>query len=111
MLAVIAAGTVAGVAAACGVLSPEQQLLTDFFEASRVYDSSVMARLSAVPLNPRTEGIVDSFEIRGVDRIADQAERVTVSAAVRAFDGKVTSRQFVFTVTSRDGRWFIQEWR
>ena len=33
---------------ACGVLSPEEQLLTDFFEASRLYDTSVMARLSAV---------------------------------------------------------------
>ena len=70
-----------------------------------------MARLSAVPLNPRTDGIVDSFEIRSVDRTADQAERVTVAANVRAFDGRITSRRFVFTVTSRDGRWFIQEWR
>lgn len=70
-----------------------------------------MARLSAVPLNPRTDGIVDSFEIKRVDRMGDRTERVAVAANVRAFDGKVTSRQFVFTVTSRDGRWFIQEWR
>lgn len=101
----------ASVAVACGVLSPEEQLLTDFFEASRVYDTSVMARLSAVPLNPRTDGFVDSFEIRSRDRTEDQVERVTVTANVRAFDGRVASRQFVFTVTSRDGRWFIQEWR
>ena len=111
LLAVIAAGTIAGVAVGCGVLSPEEQLLTDFFEASRLYDTSVMARLSAVPLNPRTDGIVDSFEIRSVNRSGSQAEHVTVAANVRAFDGRVSSRQFVFTVTSRDGRWFIQEWR
>ena len=96
---------------ACGVLSPEEQLLTDFFEASRVYDTAVMARLSAVPLNPRTDGIVDSFEINGVDRSDDQRERVTVAANVRAFDGRVRPRQFVFTLTRRDSRWFIQEWR
>jgi hypothetical protein len=93
------------------VLSPEEQLLTDFFEASRVYDTSVMARLSAAPLNPRTDGIVDSFEITRVDRIGEQVERVTVTASMRAFDGRVASRQIVFTVTSKDGRWFIQEWR
>jgi len=96
---------------ACGVLSPEEQLLTDFFEASRAYDTAVMSRLSAVPLNPRTDGIVDSFEISGLDRSDDQRERVTVSANVRAFDGRVRPRQFVVTLTRRDGRWFIEDWR
>lgn len=70
-----------------------------------------MARLSAVPLNPRTDGIVDAFDISGVDRSDNQVERVTVSANVRAFDGRVRSRQFVFTMTRRDGHWFIQGWR
>ena len=98
-------------AAACGVLSPEEQLLTDFFEASRLYDTSVMARLSATPLNPRAAGIIDSFEVERVDHTTDQQERVTVAARVRTFDGKVNSRRLVFTLTRRDGRWFIQEWR
>jgi len=70
-----------------------------------------MARLSAVPLNPRTDGIVDSFDISRVDRSDDQMARVTVAANVRAFDGRVRPRQFVFTVTRRDGHWFIQDWR
>lgn len=93
------------------MLSPEEQLLTDFFEASRVYDVSVMSRLSALPLNPRTDGIVDSFEIERVDRAANGTERVIVAAKVRSFGGQVTSRQMAFTVTRRDGRWFIQDWR
>ena len=93
------------------MLSPEEQLLTDFFEASRVFDVSVMSRVSAVPLNPRADGIVDSFEIERVDRLDDQTERVTVAARVRSFDGRVTPRRFVFTLTRRDGRWFIQAWR
>ena len=95
---------------ACGVLSPEQQLLTDFFEASRLYDTSVMARLSAVPLNPRTEGIVDSFDIQRVDR-TDESREVTVTARVRSFDGQVRPRTFVFTLTRQEGRWFILQWR
>ena len=70
-----------------------------------------MARLSAAPMNPRTDGIVDTFTIRGVDRADDQRERVTVSANVRGFDGKSRARELVFTLIHRDGRWFIQEWR
>ena len=93
------------------MLSPEEQLLTDFFEASRVYDVSVMSRLSAAPLNPRTDGIVDSFEIARVDRADDGSETVTVDARVRSFDGQVNSRRLEFTLTRRNGRWFIREWR
>lgn len=102
---------VACTAIGCGVLSPEEQLLTDFFEAARVYDTAVMSRLSAVPMNPRSDGIVDAFTIRAVDRSDDQRERVTVSANLRGFDGRRQARDLVFTVTHRDGRWFIQEWR
>ena len=69
-----------------------------------------MGRLSAVPLNPRTDGIVDSFEIERVDR-ADGREQVTVAARVRSFEGRVGPRQLVFTLTRRNDRWFIQEWR
>ena len=98
-------------AVACGVLSPEEQLLTDFFEASRLYDTSVMARLSAMPFNPRNDGIVDSFEIERIERADDGGERVTLGARVRSFDGQIASRQFVFTLTRRDGRWFIREWQ
>ena len=98
-------------AIACGVLSPEEQLLTDFFEASRVFDASVMARLSATPFNPRRDGIVDAFEIRGVERGEDGTRRVTLDARIRAFDGQVRSRQLVFTLARRGGRLFIREWR
>ena len=96
---------------ACGVLSPEAQLLTDFFEASRLYDTAVMARLSARPMNPRTEGIVDAFDIQRVDKDDDGSSRVTVNARVRRFDGEVGSRQLVFSLVRQDGRWFIAGWK
>jgi hypothetical protein len=96
---------------ACGVLSPEAQLLTDFFEASRLYDTAVMARLSARPMNPRTEGIVDAFDIQRVDKDDDGSSRVTVNARVRRFDGQVGSRQLVFSLVRQDGRWFIAGWK
>lgn len=93
------------------MLSPEEQLLTDFFEASRVYDTSVMARLSALPLNPKTDGIVDAFDVQRVDRNGTSVSNVTVTARVRRFDGQVGNRQFVFVLIRQDGRLFIQRWR
>jgi hypothetical protein len=98
------------VAAACGVLSPEEQLLTRYFEASRLNDTTVMARLSAVPFNPRSDGIIDSFEVERTEN-AGAGEFVTVAARVRSFDGAVATRQLVFTLTKRDDRWFIRDWR
>jgi hypothetical protein len=62
-------------------------------------------------MNPRSDGIVDAFTIRRVDRADDQRERVTVAANVRGFDGGHRSRELVFMISHRDGRWFIQEWR
>ena len=100
----------AGVCVACGVLSPEEQLLTDFFEAARVYDVSVMARLSARPMNPRVDGIVDSFEIKRVDQGGAATERVIVAARLRTFDGSVRPRQLVFTLARQNDRWLIKEW-
>ena len=93
------------------MLSPEEQLLTDFFEASRIYDTSLMARLSALPLNPKTDGIVDTFDVQRVDRSDGRASNVTVTARVRRFDGQVGNRQLVFVMIRRNGRLFIQQWR
>ena len=84
--------------------------MTAFFEAARLYDTSVMARLSAVPLNPRTDGIVDAFDVERVDQADDGTERVTVNARVRRFDGQVSSRRLVFSLILQDGRWFIHDW-
>jgi len=92
------------------VLSQEEQLLTDFFEASRVYDVSVMARLSAQSMNPRVDGIVDSFAVDRVDPGDGGIERVTVSARMRTFDGQERSRQLVFTLARQNDRWFIRDW-
>ena len=101
---------VAGICVACGVLSPEEQLLTDFFEAARVYDVSVMARLSDKPMNPQADGIVDTFDIERVDQGDAATERVMVAARLRTFDGRVRSRQLVFTLARQNDRWFIKEW-
>src|SRR5215216_1878102 len=70
-------------AVGCGVLSPEEQLLTRFFEASRLHDTTVVARMSEVMFNPRVDGVVQDFRIENVEEDGGgQSERVTVQAQV-----------------------------
>ena len=50
---------------ACGSRSPEQQIITNFFRASRVRDNTTLANLAAVSFDPRTQGTVQDFEVVG----------------------------------------------
>src|SRR5687768_5691910 len=59
------------VLAGCGVLSPEEQLLTDFFEASRLHDTTVAAKVSDVIFNPARDGVVDRFDIERIEKADD----------------------------------------
>ena len=42
---------------------PEQQFLTQFFRAARGRDNTTVGRMSAVEIDPRTQGAVDDFNI------------------------------------------------
>ena len=101
-------------AASCGVLSPEEQLLTDFFEASRLYDTTVVAKMSDVTFNPRTEGVVDHFEITGIEQADDgQSRQVTIQAQVRGAGAgaQTVSKTMVATLRRQNDRWFIASLR
>ena len=97
---------VAVVAAGCGVLSAEEQLLTRFFEASRLHDTTMVAALSSVTFNPRTEGVVEDFDVQDVQDEGD-AKRVTVRASVRQLSGSRSDRTLVFRIVRKGDRWFI----
>lgn len=45
---------------------PEQQFLTQFFRAARARDNTTVGRMSAVELDPRSQGSVDSFSIESI---------------------------------------------
>jgi hypothetical protein len=92
--------------AACGVLSQEEQLLNDFFEAARLHDTTAVANISAVTFNPRTDGVVDAFEVQNVTETGD-TRRVTVQATVRQLEGPTTEKTLVFSLARRGDRWFI----
>jgi hypothetical protein len=48
---------------ACGSRAPEEQVLTNFFRASRVRDNATLANISAVSFDARTDGTVQDFEV------------------------------------------------
>ena len=45
---------------------PEQQFLTQFFRAARGRDNTTVGRMSAVEIDPRTQGSVEDFEITNI---------------------------------------------
>lgn len=92
--------------AACGVLSPEEQLLTRFFEASRLHDTTRASTMSAVTFNPRTDGVVRAFDIAAVSGDG-QTEALAVDASIARPDGALVQRRLTVTLQRRDGRWFI----
>lgn len=48
---------------------PEQQFLSQFFRASKARDNTTVGRMSAIEIDPRTQGSVEDFEIT---RIGDE---------------------------------------
>jgi hypothetical protein len=90
-------------AGACGSASPERQLLEQFFRASRQHDTTALARVATVSLNPRTDGTVEWFEILEIS--ADR--RVTVQAQLRTPAGRLEQRTLELRLERRDGRWMV----
>ena len=93
--------------ASCAWPSPERQLLLDFFQACRLYDLTVLERLSAVPCNPKTDGVVQGFELGDVEHLSPVSRRVSIQASVRMFDGSVSDRAMTMTLAEQDGRWMV----
>jgi hypothetical protein len=92
--------------AACGVLSPEEQLLRRFFEAARLHDTTVVSSMSDVMFNPRTDGVVREFDLIEVRRDGDAAD-VTMDAVIATPDGELVGRVLRVRLQQRNGRWFI----
>jgi hypothetical protein len=95
----------------CGVLSVEEQVLTDFFHASRLRDTTMAARVSTVEFNPRTDGTVEHFDVvrTEIGRGAGPDTRhVTVAARVRPPEGTLEDRTIMATLQrGADGRWRV----
>lgn len=51
---------------ACSSASPEQQVLIDFFRASRLHDNTTLANIATISFDPRTDGSVQKFSIASI---------------------------------------------
>ena len=99
--------------ASCAWPSPERQLLLSFFEACRVYDTTVLARFSTGSCNPDTDGVVQDFTLTGVEDVDGQpggrAKLVTIDAHVRPLGGSPTARTLTIRLEEIDGRWMVAQ--
>jgi hypothetical protein len=93
--------------AGCAWPSPERQLLLDFFQACRVYDTTVLARLGTAPCNPQADGVVQDFEMINVDDAGAGAKVVTIDAQVRPLGGSPAPRRLTVRLEQLDGRWMV----
>jgi hypothetical protein len=101
---------------ACGWTPADEQVLTKFFEQSRLYDTTRLARFAAVVFDPRTDGVVERFTV--VRRTADEPilpqgkrRQVTLSADVRSPAGQVKRTDLTLTLEERDGAWRVVEFK
>ena len=85
---------------ACVVPSAERQLLMNFFAACEIYDTVAMARVATAACNPRTDGVVESFDI--VERSDTE---VTIAARVRPLGDEPQDRMLrIGLARNREGR-------
>jgi hypothetical protein len=94
----------AALTAACSV-APEQPIIADFFAASRLRDTTALAKFATVIFEPREQGIVASFEVERVapERVAGgmRMKEVFVDAVVRDREGRRAERRLVVTLQNR----------
>lgn len=93
------------------MLSQEEQLLTRFFEAARLHDTTVMARYATVTFNPKTEGVVQEFDVEDVEEMAPKFKVVMLRAQVRGPDGRVAERQLEAAMRELPDGWVITDIR
>ena len=97
-LAIFAAGCSGG---------PEQALLDQFFQASRLRDLTALERVSTVIFEPRQDGTVVSYTIISIRRTGDDSEEVLVNALVRLPSGSEQQRPLVVTLKRTKDQWMV----
>lgn len=67
---------------------PEQQFLTQYFRAAKARDNTTVGRMSAVQIDPRTQGSVDDFSITSIGE-----EQRTPLSFKPLFEAEVKARE------------------
>ena len=75
---------------------PEQQFLTQYFRAAKARDNTTVGRMSAVEIDPRTQGSVDDFSITS---IGEEARTPLTFTALIAGEAKAKEDEQAFLKT------------
>jgi hypothetical protein len=118
-LAIVAA--LAATLAGCGP-RPEEPVLAEFFNASRLRDRTALQKIATTIFDPARDGIITDFTVERVD--AHQAggrvtEDVSISAPVKPLEGPTVEKQLVVTLekdatgtrSGVPGRWIVTAFR
>jgi hypothetical protein len=118
-VAIVAA--LAATLAACGP-RPEQAVLAEFFNASRLRDRTALQKIATTIFDPARDGIITGFTVRRIE--AHEAggrvtQDVSISAPVKPIDGPTVEKQLVVTLEKdaagiRSGvpdRWIVTAFR
>ncbi len=106
--------------ASCSRYAQERQALIDFFEAARLRDTTVLSNMGTATFEPRSEGIVQQFDIDRVEAVpprmengkAIEAKHGILTAQVRTPDGEIVPERLdVMFERPVGGRWMITQLR
>jgi len=106
--------------AGCSRYPQERQALIDFFEAARLRDTTVLGNMGTATFEPRTDGIVQQFDIDRVEAMpprmengkAIEAKHGILNAQVRTPDGEIVPERLdVMFERPVGGRWLITQLR
>ena len=118
-LAMVAA--LAATLAGCGP-RPEEPVLAEFFNASRLRDRTALQKIATTIFDPARDGIITGFTIQRVeahDAGGRVTEEVAISAPVKPLAGPTVEKQLVVTLekdaagarSGVPGRWIVTSFR
>jgi hypothetical protein len=115
------AAALAATLAGCGP-RPEEPVLAEFFNASRLRDRTALQKIATTMFDPARDGIITDFTVERVD--AHEAggrvtQDVSISAPVKPLDGPTAEKQLVVTLekdaagtrSGVPGRWIVTAFR
>jgi hypothetical protein len=89
----------------------EQSILSQFFAASRLRDTTALMNIATVVFEPTTQGIITSFEITNVVPHRNGGEfvskDVSISAPVKLPSGQTARKDLVITMQRGAGHWIV----
>jgi len=119
--AVVIGVALAAMVSGCGP-RPEEPVLAEFFNASRLRDVTALRKIATTIFDPARDGIITEFKVRSVeahDAGGRSIEDVSISAPVKPMTGPTVEKQLVVTLekdltgvrSGVKGHWIVTAFR